>query len=233
MDPQYLGDVVNDVRRVGQAAGAGEQADSLASRIEARIDAVGQRVSLAAERPKVLTLEWVEPLIATGHWVPEMVELAGGTNCFGDKETASFKLEWDQIVESQPDVIMFMPCGYDVKRTLQDVPLLATRKEWAGATRGPQRAGVRHRRRGLYQPGRPQAGNRPGSYGGDGSPGTVFGHGPRVRRAAAIWELGQGVGGAGVGCARRNVHDCAASSAWSPGRGCAWPPLAALPCCRV
>ena len=131
MDPQYLGDVVNDVRRVGQAAGAGEQADSLASRIEARIDAVGQRVSLAAERPKVLTLEWVEPLIATGHWVPEMVELAGGTNCFGDKETASFKLEWDKIVESQPDVIIFMPCGYDVKRTLQDVPLLAAKDEWA------------------------------------------------------------------------------------------------------
>lgn len=124
--------MVNDVRRVGQAADAGEQADSLVSRIEARIDAVGQRVSLAAERPRVLTLEWVEPLIATGHWVPEMVELAGGTNCFGDKETASFKLEWDQIVDSRPEVIIFMPCGYDVKRTLQDVPLLASREEWAG-----------------------------------------------------------------------------------------------------
>ena len=131
LDPQYLGDVVNDVRRVGQAAGAGEQADSLASGIQARIDAVEQRVFLAAERPKVLTLEWVEPLIATGHWVPEMVELAGGSNCFGDKETASFKLEWDQIVGSQPDVIIFMPCGYDVKRTLQDVPLLAAKEEWA------------------------------------------------------------------------------------------------------
>ena len=123
--------MVNDVRRVGKAAGAGEQADSLALRIEARIDAVGQRVSMTEDRPKVLTLEWVEPLIATGHWVPEMVELAGGTNCFGDKETASFKLEWDKIVESQPDVIIFMPCGYDVKRTLQDVSLLAAKEEWA------------------------------------------------------------------------------------------------------
>ena len=131
IDPKYLGDVVDAVRRVGQATGAESQADLLASRIEARIDAVDRRTSQAAERPRVLALEWVEPLICPGHWVPEMIELAGGTNCFGDKDTASFKLEWVQVVESQPDVIIFMPCGFDVKRTLQDVPLLAAREEWA------------------------------------------------------------------------------------------------------
>lgn len=123
--------MVNDIRKVGQAAGAAAEAESLASKIQARIDAVTERAALAAERPKVLTLEWVEPLIATGHWVPEMVELAGGANCFGDKETASFKLDWAQVAESEPDVIIFMPCGYDVKRTLQDVPLLAAKDEWA------------------------------------------------------------------------------------------------------
>ena len=123
--------MVDAVRRVGQATGAAAQADSLASRVEARIDAVGRRVSQTVERPRVLGLEWVEPLICPGHWVPEMIELAGGTNCFGDKETASFKLEWDQVVESQPDVIIFMPCGYDVKRTLQDVPLLSAKDGWA------------------------------------------------------------------------------------------------------
>ena len=123
--------MVDAVRRVGQATGVDSQADSLASRIEARIDAVGRRASQAAERPRVLGLEWVEPLICPGHWVPEMIELAGGTNCFGDRDTASFKLEWGQVVESQPDVIILMPCGYDVNRTLQDVPLLAGREEWA------------------------------------------------------------------------------------------------------
>ena len=131
MDPQYVGDVLEDIRRVGQATGAEKKADSVASRMQARIDAVAERASLAADRPRVLTLEWVEPLMCSGHWVPEMVEMAGGANCFGDKETGSFPLEWDKIVESQPEVIIFMPCGYGVKRGLQDVPLLAEREEWA------------------------------------------------------------------------------------------------------
>ena len=99
--------------------------------MQARIDAVMERASQAVDRPRVLTLEWVEPLMCSGHWVPEMVELAGGSNCFGDKETGSFRLEWDKIVDSQPEVIIFMPCGYDVKRALQDVPLLADKEAWA------------------------------------------------------------------------------------------------------
>ena len=131
MDPQYVGDVLEDIRRVGQATGTEEKADSVASRMQARIDAVVERASFAADRPKVLTLEWVEPLMCSGHWVPEMVELAGGSNCFGDKETGSFRLEWDKIVDSQPEVIILMPCGYDVKRGLQDVPLLAEKEGWA------------------------------------------------------------------------------------------------------
>jgi iron complex transport system substrate-binding protein len=65
-----------------------------------------------------------------GHWVPEMVELAGGVNCFGDKETGSFQLNWPDIVASQPEVIILMPCGFEVKRALQDVPLLAEKEGW-------------------------------------------------------------------------------------------------------
>jgi iron complex transport system substrate-binding protein len=58
------------------------------------------------------------------------VEIAGGENCFGDKETGSFQMEWDAIVESQPEVLIFMPCGFDVKRALQDVPILTAREGW-------------------------------------------------------------------------------------------------------
>jgi iron complex transport system substrate-binding protein len=59
-----------------------------------------------------------------------MVELAGGVNCFGDKEMGSFPMEWDAVVESQPDVVVIMPCGFEVPRGLQDVPLLAARPGW-------------------------------------------------------------------------------------------------------
>jgi len=131
LDPQYLGDVLEDIRRVGRATGVEDRAGSVADRMQARIHAVAEKAAKADDQPRVLHLEWVDPLMCGGHWVPEMVDLAGGVNCFGDKEKGSFGLEWDNVVESQPDVIIFLPCGFDVKRGLQDVPLLADKEGWA------------------------------------------------------------------------------------------------------
>ena len=131
LDPQYLGDVLEDIRRVGHATGAEERAESMAAGMQGRLDAVAQAAAKAATQPRVLHLEWVDPLMCGGHWVPEMVELAGGVNCFGDKEKGSFRLEWAEVVDSKPEVIILMPCGFDVKRALQDVPLLAKQEGWA------------------------------------------------------------------------------------------------------
>ena len=131
LDPQYLGDVLEDIRRVGHATGAEERAESMAAGMQGRLDAVAQAAAKAANHPRVLHLEWVDPLMCGGHWVPEMVELAGGVNCFGDKEKGSFRMEWAEVVESKPEVIILMPCGFDVKRALQDVPLLVKQEGWA------------------------------------------------------------------------------------------------------
>ena len=131
LDPQYIGDVLEDLRRVGQATGTAELAESVADKLQQRIDAVAAKTAAVSHKPRVLHLEWVDPPMCGGHWVPEMVELAGGVNCFGDKETGSFPLEWDAVVNSQPEVIILMPCGFDVKRAMQDLPLLAARPGWA------------------------------------------------------------------------------------------------------
>jgi iron complex transport system substrate-binding protein len=131
LDPQYVGDVLEDIRRVGRATGADEAAEAMAAGMQARLDAVAQAAANAQTHPRVLHLEWVDPLMCGGHWVPEMVEMAGGINCFGDKEKGSFKLEWAEVVDSKPDVIILMPCGFDVKRALEDVPLLAKQEGWA------------------------------------------------------------------------------------------------------
>ena len=131
LDPQYVSDVLEDIRRIGRATGAEEAAESLTRKMQARIDAVVEKAGQALDRPRVLHLEWVDPLMCGGHWVPEMVELAGGANCFGDKETGSFPLEWSDIMERQPEVIVLMPCGFDVKRGLQDLPLLSQREGWS------------------------------------------------------------------------------------------------------
>ncbi len=130
LDPQYLGDILEDIRCIGRATGAEEAATSITARLQERIDAVGERAAQATSKPKVLHLEWVDPLLCGGHWVPEMVELAGGINCFGDKETGSFRIEWPDIVASQPDVIVFMPCGFEVKRGLEDVPTVKALEGW-------------------------------------------------------------------------------------------------------
>ena len=130
LDPQLLGDVIRNIRSVGRATGAEERADEIAEDMETRIEAVKAKAADADSKPSVLHVEWADPLMCGGHWVPEMVDLAGGSNTFGDKDTGTFKLEWEDVVERQPDVIVMMPCGFDVKRGLEDVPILSERDGW-------------------------------------------------------------------------------------------------------
>ena len=131
LDPQYVSDVLEDIKRIGRATNSEDAAKSITNQMQARIDNVVNRLTGVVNKPKVLHLEWVDPLMCGGHWVPEMVELAGGIDCFGDKETGSFPLEWESIIDSQPEVIVLMPCGFDVKRGLQDLPLLSNKEGWA------------------------------------------------------------------------------------------------------
>ena len=130
LDPQLLGDIIENIRLVGRATGTEQKADEIASGMQARIEAVAARAAAADTHPSVLHVEWADPLMCGGHWVPEMVELAGGSNTFGDKDTGTFKLEWEEVVARQPEVIVMMPCGFDVKRGLEDVPILAQLDGW-------------------------------------------------------------------------------------------------------
>ena len=130
LDPELLGDVLEDIRRVGRATGTDEAAESLTSQLQARIDAVTKKAAQATRRPSVLQMEWADPLMCGGHWVVEMVERAGGESCFGSKETGSSRLEWTQVVASQPEIVMLMPCGYNLKRAIEDMPLLTKLEGW-------------------------------------------------------------------------------------------------------
>ena len=130
LDPELLGDVLEDIRRVGRATDRDEAAESLTGRLQVRIDAVTERAAQVNHRPKVLQLEWVDPLLCGGHWVVEMVESAGGESCFGSKETGSSRLDWDQVIASQPEIIMLMPCGFNLERAVEDVPLLLNLEGW-------------------------------------------------------------------------------------------------------
>ena len=130
LDPTYIGDVLDDIRRVGLATGKSDEADNLADSLETRIDAVREIALKSQNRPRVLQLEWTEPLLSGGHWVVEMVELAGGISVFGDKTQSSMRLDWDEIVASQPEVILLMPCGFDLDRAREDIPTLTSLRGW-------------------------------------------------------------------------------------------------------
>ena len=130
LDPQLIGDIIENVRLIGRATGAQQKADQIAESMQTRINAVTARAADADTRPSVLHVEWADPLMCGGHWVPQMVALAGGANAFGHQDTGTLKIQWSEVVERQPEIIIMMPCGFDVKRGLQDIPILAQLDGW-------------------------------------------------------------------------------------------------------
>tara|TARA_B100001765_G_scaffold26416_2_gene14762 strand:+ start:1635 stop:2249 length:615 start_codon:yes stop_codon:yes gene_type:complete len=131
LDPLHIADVVEDLNRIGRATGTEAKAAEITEGLTARIEAVAERAKDVDKQPSVLHVEWADPVMCGGHWVPEMVDLAGGTNSFGDKDTGTLKLDWDEVVASQPEVIIMMQCGFDVKRALEDMPIMSAKDGWA------------------------------------------------------------------------------------------------------
>lgn len=112
LDPTTLGEVLADVRRLGEAAGAEDDAEALLEEAADRLDAVRARVE-HARRPRVAALEWLDPVFVGGHWVPQMIELAGGDDILGLPGERSRTATWEEVAASEPDVVVAMPCGYD------------------------------------------------------------------------------------------------------------------------
>jgi iron complex transport system substrate-binding protein len=132
LKPDALADVWRDIEDVATALDAPDRGAELVERLKARMAMVAEKARGQAERPRVACVEWVEPLMAAGNWVPELVELAGGVNLFGVAGKHAPWMTWEQLVEADPDAIVFMPCGYDIQRTRQDVPLLEAKPGWGG-----------------------------------------------------------------------------------------------------
>jgi iron complex transport system substrate-binding protein len=130
LSPSLLGDVLQDINRVGEATGREEQAGFLVRRLRERIDRVTARTATAAERPATFCLEWADPLYVAGHWIPEMVEMAGGIDGLGGKGKPSVPIEWERVVSYAPEVVILMPCGFDVERAVREVPLLTRLPGW-------------------------------------------------------------------------------------------------------
>ncbi len=120
LDPARLSEVLDDVTRLGKAAGATERAGRLRGELERRLDQV-RETTAAGPRPRVLALEWLDPPFIGGHWVPEMIEAAGGTDVAGQAGEKSRTAEWDELRDAAPEVVLAMPCGWDSARAAEEV----------------------------------------------------------------------------------------------------------------
>src|SRR5262245_45265091 len=128
--PNCLADVWNDIGLVAEALGVPERGSALVERLGERMAAIMYRAQRLPQRPTVACLEWPDPLMAAGNWMPELVELGGGVNLFGSVGRHSPWLTWEQLRERDPDVIVALPCGFDLDRTLREMPALTTHTDW-------------------------------------------------------------------------------------------------------
>ena len=130
LKPDSLADIWEDIAKVARALGCERQGQNLVEQLKARMASIAEQCGAAGTRPRGAMIEWVDPLMAGGNWMPELVQMAGGENLFGAAGQPSPWLDWDQIVVADPDVLLVHPCGFDMARTLQEMPLLEHRPGW-------------------------------------------------------------------------------------------------------
>ncbi|MBV8884365.1 MAG: cobalamin-binding protein [Chroococcidiopsidaceae cyanobacterium CP_BM_RX_35] len=130
LHPNVLTDIWADIKRVGEATEI--ESRRLLESLQARINICQQKTQALSteERPTVACIEWTDPLMSAANWVPELVTFAGGKPLFGIPGQPSLRLSWETLVATNPDIIVFMPCGLDLNRTRQEAMLLTQRPEW-------------------------------------------------------------------------------------------------------
>ncbi len=130
LKPDSLEDVWNDIMLVAEGLNAKSAGQALLEKLQGRMRAIEQKTAALADRPRVACVEWIEPLMASGNWMPQLVEMAGAVNVFGIAGQHAPGLGWDQLRAADPDVIIVLPCGYGMAKTRQEMPGLTRRPEW-------------------------------------------------------------------------------------------------------
>ncbi|MCI0422938.1 MAG: cobalamin-binding protein [Acidobacteria bacterium] len=130
LQPNALADIWNDIQRVGEALDVAARGEQLVEHLKRRMCLISDLALSSPKRPTVACLEWLEPLMAGGNWVPELVEMAGGINLFGAAGKHSPWMNWEELRERDPDLLVVMPCGFDLGRTEGEMYWLTERSEW-------------------------------------------------------------------------------------------------------
>ena len=129
MDPHDVNEILVSIKDISKMVGKEKEGNNLVDSLSKRLEFVKNKTF--EERPKVVAIEWVDPFFTSGHWVPEMIEVAGGENLISTEKMPSRKMKLGEIKEANPDIIVMMPCGFDVKRTISEYnSVLAKNTDW-------------------------------------------------------------------------------------------------------
>lgn len=132
LQPDSLADIFEDVRRIAKGLGVVPVGEMMVEQLKGRMEVVAQKARALPNKPRVALVEWIEPMMAGGNWMPELIDMAGGINLFGEAGKHSPWMNWEDLVAAEPDIIIVSPCGFDIDRTMQEMHLISDRKEYAG-----------------------------------------------------------------------------------------------------
>ena len=132
LEPTTFQGILDTIRQVGEATGTTARAASLVRELEEQADAIEVRARTASGRPRVFAMEWLDPPFTAGHWVPELVRRAGGRDDLARDGCPSTEIPWRRIADYDPEIIVLMPCGFTLGRTLEEFAHIALPEEWNG-----------------------------------------------------------------------------------------------------
>ena len=128
LQPDLLNEVWEDIERVAQILGVDSQ--PALDKLQDRINNISDKVKDKSKKPTVVAIEWTEPLMVGANWIPELIEIAGGKSLLSVKGKHSPYISWDSLAEADPDIIVIMPCGFDLERTEQESQVLTQHPNW-------------------------------------------------------------------------------------------------------
>jgi iron complex transport system substrate-binding protein len=131
LNPQDLGDVWRDILWVGEATCRGHEAEALLKKIGTRLGELECQLESVEHRPRVAILEWLEPFYVAGHWVPEMIEVAGGKDVLGRKRTPSFRVTAEDVIDAAPEILLIAQCGYSAQQARDEYRGMSFPEEWS------------------------------------------------------------------------------------------------------
>src|SRR5213594_3820356 len=120
LEPSSLSDIFDDIRRVAEVCGVPERAEKVINQLSDRIESVRTRANRIRRRPHCFLMEWVDPPFCSGHWGPELVEIASGHDSLGRKHQPSAQIDWREIIDARPEIVALALCGYNVDRARRD-----------------------------------------------------------------------------------------------------------------